>query len=119
MVILGDTPYWVKRYEKEGRFGLDDEPKYWVRRAIDLTDGSTKILKLVFHEEFDIKIGEIKVKCFRSPPPIIKKARSLMGVLSLFDITYVVISLLSTDPFKGHFSLPGGGCDKAGSMSHL
>ena len=36
VVLLGSTPFWVKRYEKEGRFGLDDEPKYWVRRAIDL-----------------------------------------------------------------------------------
>lgn len=74
VVVLGDTPYWVKRYEKEGRFGLDDEPKYWVRRAIDLTDGSTKILKLVFHEEFETRIGEIAIKCFRSPK---KEARIL------------------------------------------
>ncbi|MBU0484394.1 MAG: hypothetical protein KKB30_07770 [Proteobacteria bacterium] len=74
VVILGDNPYWVKRYEKEGRFGLDDEPKYWVRRAIDLSDGSTKILKLVFHEEFETKIGGISIRCFRSPK---KEARIL------------------------------------------
>lgn len=67
VVILGDVPYWVKRYEKEGRFGLDDEPKYWVRRAIELSTGTTKILKLVFHEKFETKIGEVKITCFRSP----------------------------------------------------
>jgi len=71
---LGDKLYWVKRYEKEGRFGLDDEPKYWVRRAIDLADGSTKILKLVFHEEFETKVGDVSIKCFRSPK---KEARIL------------------------------------------
>jgi hypothetical protein len=67
VVILGDTPFWVKRYEKEGRFGLDDEPKYWVRRAINLADGSTKIIKLVFHEEFESRIGSVVIKSFRSP----------------------------------------------------
>nr|MBF0221332.1 hypothetical protein [Desulfobulbaceae bacterium] len=74
VVLLGDSPYWVKRYEKEGRFGLDDEPKYWVRRAINLLDGSTRILKLVFHEQFETKIGGIVIKCFRSPK---KEARIL------------------------------------------
>jgi hypothetical protein len=74
VVILGDTPFWVKGYEKEGRFGMDDEPKYWVRRAIDLTKGFTRILKLVFHEKFETRVGDIVVKCFRSPQ---KEARIL------------------------------------------
>jgi len=74
VVILGDIPFWVKGYEKEGRFGLDDEPKYWVSRAIDLADGSTKILKLVFHEKFETRVGGVVIKCFRSPK---KEARIL------------------------------------------
>jgi hypothetical protein len=74
VVVLGGVPYWVKRYEKEGRFGIDDEPKYWVRRAIDLTTGATKILKLVFHEQFEATVGEVKIICFRSPK---KEARVL------------------------------------------
>lgn len=74
VVLLGGRPYWVKRYEKEGRFGIDDQPKYWVRRAVDLLDGSTKILKLVFHEEFNCKLGELVIRCFRSPG---KEARIL------------------------------------------
>ncbi|PLX48961.1 MAG: hypothetical protein C0613_08745 [Desulfobulbaceae bacterium] len=74
VVVLNNIPYWVKRYEKEGRFGIDDQPKYWVRRAIDLTSGATKILKLVFHEKFETKIGDIAITCFRSPK---KEARIL------------------------------------------
>lgn len=74
VLVLDEKLFWVKRYEKEGRFGLDDEPKYWVRRAIDLADGSTKVLKLVFHEEFETKIGGVRIKCFRSPK---KEARIL------------------------------------------
>lgn len=67
VAILGNKPYLIKNCEKEGRFGLDDEPKYWVKRAIDLTDGETKIIKLVFHEEIDAKVGDIVFKCVRSP----------------------------------------------------
>lgn len=74
VLLLENNMYWVKGYEKEGRFGLDDEPKYWVRRAVCLSDGSTKILKLVFHEEFETKIGGVVIKCFRSPK---KEARIL------------------------------------------
>ena len=74
VVVLGDVPYWVKRCEKEGRFGLDDEPKFWVRRAVELTTGATRILKLVFHEEFTTVIAGIKMTCFRSPK---KEARLL------------------------------------------
>ncbi len=74
VVLLAGIPFWIKRYEMEGRFGIDDQPKYWVRRAIDLRDGTTKILKLVFHEKFDTTIGDIVIKCFRSPK---KEARIL------------------------------------------
>ena len=74
VVLLGGVPYWVKRYEKEGRFGIDDEPKYWVRRAIELTTGATKILKLVFHEQFEATVGKVQIICFRSPK---KEARVL------------------------------------------
>jgi hypothetical protein len=54
-------------YTREGRFGLDDEPKYWVRKAVDLLNGSRKIIKLVFHEEIEARIGDIVFKCVRSP----------------------------------------------------
>jgi hypothetical protein len=74
VIILGNTPYLAQRYEREGRFGLDDEPKYWVRRAVNLLDGSTRILKLVFHESFESRVGDVVFKCFRSPA---KEARIL------------------------------------------
>ncbi|MEW5912526.1 MAG: serine/threonine protein kinase [Thermodesulfobacteriota bacterium] len=60
--------------EFEGRFGLDEQPKHWVKRSRDLEDGSPRILKLVFHEEFVLPIGQFKIRCFRSPA---KEARIL------------------------------------------
>ncbi len=72
--ILGGRPYLIRNNEREGRFGIDDQQKYWVKRAIDLTDGSTKIIKLTFHERFETNIGELRFKCFRSPR---KEARIL------------------------------------------
>lgn len=74
VLILGGMPLWIRGYEREGRFGLDDEPKYWVRRGIDLLDGSTKIIKFEFHEEFETQIGGLVVRRFRSPR---KEARIL------------------------------------------
>lgn len=67
VLLIGDRPYWIGNYEKEGRFGLDDEPKYWVRRAYDLLEGGQKIIKLVFHEEIDAMVGDLVFKCVRSP----------------------------------------------------
>ena len=64
---LDGIPYLMLNYTREGRFGLDDEPKYWVRKAVDLLSGSRKIIKLVFHEEIEARIGDIVFKCVRSP----------------------------------------------------
>jgi hypothetical protein len=74
IVILNDTPYLVRHNAKEGRFGLDDEEKFWVKRAIDLNTGETKIIKLVFFEKFIARVGGIDFECFRSPR---KEARIL------------------------------------------
>ena len=74
IVILNDSPYLIRHNAKEGRFGLDDEVKFWVKRAIDLTTGETKIIKLVFYENFVARIGDIEFECFRSPR---KEARIL------------------------------------------
>ncbi len=67
VVILDNRPYFIRNYEREGRFGIDDEPKFWVRRAIDLADGSRKIIKMVFHEQFRTRVGDITFDCVRSP----------------------------------------------------
>jgi serine/threonine protein kinase len=74
IVELDGRAYLIRHNAKEGRFGLDDEVKYWVKRAIDLADGSHKIIKLVFHEKFKAHIGDIEFDCFRSPR---KEARIL------------------------------------------
>jgi hypothetical protein len=74
VVILGDRPYLIRNYEKEGRFTVDEQPKFWVRRAIDLIDGGLKIIKMVFYEHFKSKIGDIIFECVRSPK---KEARIL------------------------------------------
>jgi serine/threonine protein kinase len=67
VVMLAGVPYLMRNYTKEGRFGLDDEPKYWVRKAVNLLTREVKIIKLVFHEEIDAHVGEMIFKCVRSP----------------------------------------------------
>ena len=74
VVALGNRFYLIRHNAKEQRFGLEDEIKFWVKRAIDLNDGSLKILKLVFYERFMSHIGGIEFECFRSPK---KEARIL------------------------------------------
>ena len=59
--------FLVDGYTKEGRFGIDDQPKQWVPKVYDLETGGRNILKLVFHETFTIKLGQFKVTCYRSP----------------------------------------------------
>ncbi|MCL5022087.1 MAG: hypothetical protein M1497_01730 [Nitrospirae bacterium] len=67
VVILDNRPYFIRNYEREGRFGIDEEPKFWVRRAVDLSDGSIKIIKMVFHEQFKARAGDLIFECVRSP----------------------------------------------------
>jgi len=67
VAVLEGVPYLIRNCEREGRFGLDDEPKYWVKRAIDLRDGSVKIMKLVFYEHLSARVGDIVFECVRSP----------------------------------------------------
>jgi len=74
VVVLGGNPYLIRHNAKELRFGLDDEVKFWVKRAIDLRNGRLKIMKLVFYENFLARIGDIEFECFRSPK---KEARIL------------------------------------------
>jgi len=64
---IGDKDYFIKADAKEGRFGIDDQPKFWVKHAVDLDDGSHKIIKLVFHEQFSTRLGFFQVRCRRSP----------------------------------------------------
>jgi len=74
IVILNQIPYLILHNAKEGRFGLDEEVKHWVKRGVELTTGNAKIIKLVFHEAFKCTIGNSQFDCFRSPK---KEARLL------------------------------------------
>lgn len=72
---LGDDCYLIRGVETEKRFGIEDDPKYWVKKAVDLKNNyERKVIKFCFFEEFESKIGGIQFKLFRSP---VKEARIL------------------------------------------
>lgn len=99
-VIHVDNRYFlVVGYTKEGRFGIDEQPKQWVPKVYDLESGERKILKLVFHETFNLKFGQFKVTCYRSPE---KEGR--------------VLELVSGNPLfmQGHSTL-----DEAGNLVRI
>ncbi|MBT3217564.1 MAG: hypothetical protein HN348_00600 [Proteobacteria bacterium] len=64
---LEGNDYFILGAAKEGRFGISEQPKPWVKYAVDLTDGSRKVIKLVFHENFSTKLGMFKIRCARDP----------------------------------------------------
>ena len=39
VVSVGEDFFLVRGMEREGRFGLDEEPKHWVKKVIDLRTG--------------------------------------------------------------------------------
>lgn len=66
IIKVGDKQYLIKGHEREERFGLD-EPKFWVKKAVDSDTGEKKIIKLSFLETFETIIGTVKIPCFRHP----------------------------------------------------
>jgi hypothetical protein len=64
---LGGSDYLVTGHAREGRFGIDEQPKFWVKKALDMTTGARKIIKLVFRETFTGRIGGRDFTCRRSP----------------------------------------------------
>ncbi len=90
IVILDGSPYLIRNYEKEGRFGIDDEPKFWVKRAVDLTSCDLKIIKMVFHESFKSRVGSIEYECVRSftkEARILDKVRGHQNFMQGFSTT--------------------------------
>ncbi len=67
VVRVGGRDFVIEGNRYESRFGIGDQPKFWVFGAIDLETGEKKILKAVFHEDFNVHIGVFKIHCFRSP----------------------------------------------------
>ena len=66
VIQIGKKRYTVTGHERERRFGMED-PKFWVKRAIDSDTGKKKILKLSFLESFETLFGNVSVRCFRDP----------------------------------------------------
>ena len=79
--MIGGRSYVVKGFARESRFGMDD-PKYWVKRVVDSESGESKIIKLTFLESFEITLGGVKIKCFRSPDKEGKILELVQGHLS-------------------------------------
>jgi len=67
VLLLERQAFLIRNNVREGRFGLDDEVKHWVKRAIDLHSGEMKVIKFIFHEKFNANIGGIIFACTRSP----------------------------------------------------
>jgi len=66
IIRVGEKHYRVIGHEREYRFGLED-PKFWVKRVIEIETGTKKIIKLSFFEAFETSLGGVKVRCFRNP----------------------------------------------------
>ncbi len=64
---LDEDRYLITGEAREGRFGIDDQPKMWVKYAVDLANGSKKIVKLPFLEQFQTKVGPFTITCKRNP----------------------------------------------------
>ena len=67
IIRLDGNDYLVRGNMREPRFGIDDQPKYWVFSAIELATGKEKIIKTVYKEEFIAHVGILKIRCYRSP----------------------------------------------------
>jgi len=65
-ILIGDKRYIVTGHAREFRCGLED-PKFWVKRAVDQETAEKKIIKLVFFESFEINLAGVNIKCFRNP----------------------------------------------------
>jgi hypothetical protein len=73
VILVGGRHYLVLGDERERRFGMED-PKFWVKRCVELESGEYRILKLEFQETFDQHIGPLTIPCRRSAA---KEARIL------------------------------------------
>lgn len=67
VIIVKENCYLITGFEKEGRFGIDDQLKYWVKKAINVVTDERCIIKCVFYETFQITVGSFKVTCYRNP----------------------------------------------------
>jgi serine/threonine protein kinase len=66
VILVGNKRYIITGHEYESRFGMD-EPKFWVKKAVDADTGEKKIIKLSHFENFKITLAGVTIKCFRNP----------------------------------------------------
>ena len=66
VIHVDQNRYKITGHERERRFGMDD-PKFWVKRAVDLDTGEKKLIKLNYLETFETSFGGITIKRFRNP----------------------------------------------------
>jgi len=81
---LEDSDYLVTGEASEGRFGIDEQRKHWVKYVVDLTSGRKMIVKLVFLEEFTSRMGPILIRSTRSPAKesaVLEKVRGHPGFM--------------------------------------
>jgi len=111
VIRLDSQDFVVTGNQYEKRFGISDQPKYWVFDVFDLKTGEQKIIKTVFYEEFNVHIGMFKVHCFRSPEKegdvldlVRGDYRFMQGITTLDDKNnrVRVIDYIKGDSFFNH-----------------
>lgn len=88
VLLLNGIGYLVRGTESEKKFGLEGEPKPWVKSCIDLVTGERKIIKLTFLEKFSCSIEGMTFTCLRSPEKearILEKVKGHMGFMQGFS----------------------------------
>jgi tRNA A-37 threonylcarbamoyl transferase component Bud32 len=89
VVLLNNVGYLVRGTETEKKFGLEGEPKPWVKSCIDLVTGERKIIKLTFLEEFSCRIEGLNFTCLRNPQKearILQKVKGHKGFMQGFSV---------------------------------
>ena len=67
VILLESREFFISGDVYEPRFGLDEQPKFWVKRGYDLETGRRVIIKLEFYEESVAQFGSFSIPCYRSP----------------------------------------------------
>ena len=90
---IAGNDYFILGDAYEGRFGINDQPKFWVKQAVNLEDGTRKIIKLVYFEDFIMQMGKLKIRGTRSPEKessVLEKMAghpNFMQGKTVFDVT--------------------------------
>ncbi len=65
IIEINGKRYTILGHEYERRFGME-EPKYWVRKAVDQETGEKKIIKFSFSESFETSFHQKKINYRRN-----------------------------------------------------